>query len=176
MSSFTRAMSAASIAMSLPTPPIAIPASAFFRAGASFIAVAYHADGLSRGLAGADVVQLVLREAAGAEFVYPGGAGDALRRARMVAGQQHGLDPGALHALDCLRRVRPERVGENNEARCGAVDGDIYGRRALSGEFLRGRGELMRDGGAAFLEELRASGEQPLPADGGADAPARAAS
>ena len=64
MSSLTRAMSAASTAMSLPTPPMAMPTIGLLQGGGIVDAVADHAHRLAVLLAGVDVSQLVLRQAA----------------------------------------------------------------------------------------------------------------
>ena len=109
MSSFTRAMSAASTAMSLPTPPMAMPTWARFRAGASLIPSPIMQTRWPALLAAVDPGELILRQARleGADAQL---SGDMPGRVLVVPGEQHrghagGLTSGWSPAASCRRGV-----------------------------------------------------------------------
>ena len=163
MSSLTKAMSAASTAISL-----AHAAHSYAHVGALerrcvVDAVADHAHLLAGLLACVDIGEFILRETAGAVFADADAGGDGRGGIFVIAREQHRLRSGGAHALYGVARVGTQRVGKGDEAREGAVHGDVDNAASpaavFAGALLRLRGE--RD---AFLRhQLRvARGHAPV--------------
>ena len=141
-----RITSAASRATWLPRRPMAIPTSAFFRAGASLTPSPGHGHHAARLLVEGDEVDLLLgvhagenanAEQAPALLLAPGPArqvaaahgggllalgeeadlpGDRPRRGRLVPRHHHDPDPGGAAGGHGLAHLRPGRVLEQSEA------------------------------------------------------------
>ena len=90
-----QSVSAASTAMSLPTPPMATPTWARLSAGASLTPSADHADLPAGLLARVDIGELVLRETAGAVFADAEAGGDGCGGVFVIAVSSTGSAPAS---------------------------------------------------------------------------------
>ena len=119
----TRVMSEAAIATSAPVP-IAMPRSAWARAGRVVDAVADHRDDVPLVLQRDDVLGLLRRQHLGEHVLDADLAGDGGGGGGVVAGEHPHLQPEGLQLGDRLGGLGLERVGDQEQAGRCPVDRD----------------------------------------------------
>ena len=97
------------------------------------MAIAYHGYGASLGQA-LDLRRLIRRQHTGAHLVDAHLLGHRLSGAGVVAGDQGGLDAQLMEPGDGVGAVRLDLVGYGDDAQGFAVQGEIEGGLALTGQ------------------------------------------
>ena len=123
ISSFTRAISAASTAMSLPDSAHGDAHTGFFQSRRIVDAVADHAYFSAFLLSVVDPVQLILRQTCGENLVDLKLRCDVTRRIFMIARQQHRCDTCFFYFADGLSGILTQRIGEGEKSRCLITEG-----------------------------------------------------
>ena len=136
-------------------------------------AVPDHAHPAPLFLAGADPVELILRQASGLELVDVQEAGDVAGGVLVVPGEEHRGNAGLLDPLDDGGRPLPEGVGQGQKARQTPALRQEDDGTALRPEGLRRRLGLRPHGNALPGQQLQAARRQGPPLHRGQDTPAR---